>query len=95
MKTIHHPNPIIKHNRNMRAQLPVGVKGQSIRGIRHNSRHLRGFHEPNRSPTRPVVEFIGINLVKWYLVQDMKKEARELLQEIKAKNVNPRTGERK
>jgi hypothetical protein len=97
MRTNHHPNPITQHNRNVSAQLPVGARSQPAKGaygVRRDSRRLKGFHEPNRSPTRPVVEYVGINLVKWYLAQDMKEEARELLAEIKSGTVNPRTGER-
>lgn len=85
MNIIHHQNPITQHNRNVRAQLPQGV-------IRQTS---KGSNLPVRCLSSGVChKYVGIDLVKWYLTNDMKPAARELLVEIKAGIVNPRTGER-
>lgn len=94
----HHPNPITESSRLAQSQLPSSAKRQPAKGaygVRRDSRRLRGFHEPNRSPTRPAVVHVGLGLVKWYLDNGMVAEARSLLAEIKHGRIDATTGERK
>lgn len=96
MNIKHHPNPITGHNMNVNAQLPKGAKGQPAKGAfgkRHHSRGMKGFYEP-RGKRGKVITHVGIGLVKWFLDNGMKEEARELLEEIKSGRVDPRTGEK-
>ena len=95
MKTARHPNPITQHQRNIRAQLPTGARGQQAKGVfgmRRDSRGLRGFHEPNRCRRGKVEEHVGLKLVQWFIDHDRKEQARELLAEIKAGKIDPKTG---
>jgi len=84
MKVARHRNPITQHNRNVLNQLPNGASGHKQRfpGVKAKGQHGR------------CRTYVGVNLVRWYLTNDMKKEARELLQQIKEGTINPRTGEK-
>lgn len=79
MNVATHPNPITRSAILAKGSLPKGA-GQ----------HKQRANFTPSAPRRGNVEkHVGIKLVKWFLAQDMKQEARDLLSDIREGKVSP------